>query len=113
MINVGILPLEVMVHRIRPHKVIVTLHNSTKFRCQSDTRPLWKFNNGPLPANHIIGEFMKGRLISELKLYNITQSNEGIYSCEGEDKFGSFKQNATLIIDSKLNNCKYSRTPCS
>ena len=90
---------------ILPRQISIFEGKPAKFTCKSITPAIWKFENGPLPNNAVVGrnEELKESWIA---MQDAHMENAGSYSCAGitVDELSFNYTGLLVIIPSSLRN---------
>ena len=98
---------------------ILTINDgeTASFTCISHVKPVWTFEDGPIPLNFKTSTSLMNNLTYIVTIHDVSITNGGYYECEGTDNKGFlFLSRVRLIVASKIPISRaltFSRSFCS
>ena len=92
---------------VKSHYVVARKGSNTTFICEVSSLDWqtsswwWYFNNTLLPKDQSSVRNVKGRMITELHIHNVSEGDEGLYKCIILGDLLPVTSNITLIVDEK------------
>ena len=80
-----------------PSGIVGNRGETVSFNCSTTSKVEWFFNEGKLPSNAVV---IHHENITELKVYNVSRINEGIYVCQLVDN-SKYRDAGILELNSR------------